>query len=423
MTGNIGIRAAKKYFGAVQNFARLRESAFRYAAYLHYRDEFDAGKSLQEIGYGASPPWMVEGITDVRDKAAKMARDLLGDYGAIPYRAKWARQRMIPFVSWIASNTTRYVNLFRNAYLTGRDISTQEGLARGTFAAAGLTVRMFMFYTVVQLWNNLLFGDEEDELGSEERLRMHAILGRWDGEIVTMRFQGAMSDFLGWFGFEDAGALISEIHSGRASFGDVIGSIIKAPANRLVQGVTPLYKLPLELALGQQYFPDFFNPRGIRDRTRHAAQTFSLAYPTAMAQKIFGKSAPTRSPLRIAAGILAYSRDPGQIAYDTLRGKAFEFIKRTTGKSLGGHSGPKGQALYNLRQARRLGDTWSEDLARKELAKYPNWGESLASSMRSASPLGMFPSNQLRGQFLRTLSPKERDQLARATQWFNRTVN
>ena len=90
------LKYPSKYFNQVQNFARLRENAFRYAAYLHYRGEFDAGKSLADIGYGASPPWMVEGITGRHDKAARMARDLLGDYGAIPVRARWARKRGYP---------------------------------------------------------------------------------------------------------------------------------------------------------------------------------------------------------------------------------------------------------------------------------------------------------------------------------------
>ena len=129
-TENVGIKTARKYFEWAQNTARLRESAFRYAAYLHYKDQFAAGKSMLDMGYGASPPWMVQGISDKNDQAARMARDLLGDYGSIPYRAKWARKRVIPFVSWIASNTTRYLNLFRNAYLTGRDVSVARGLER-----------------------------------------------------------------------------------------------------------------------------------------------------------------------------------------------------------------------------------------------------------------------------------------------------
>ena len=413
------LKYGSAYFKHVQNFARLRENAFRHAAYLHYLGEFAQGKSLEEIGYGASPPWMIHGITDPKDKAGRMARDLLGDYGSIPYRAKWARKRVIPFVSWIASNTVRYSNLFRNAYLTGRDVSATKGVAMGAYAGAGLMARMFIVYGAVNLWNNLLFDDEEDSLGTEERLRLHLNLGRWGGEVVTLRFQGALSDFLGWFGMEDAGAVLSEVQKGRASVTDVVGEIVKAPVNKLAQGVTPLYKLPLEMLLGEQFFPDVFNPRSIRDRARHASRTFSLDYPTAQIKKMMGQPAPTRSPLKTIAGALVYMRDPGQIAYDNIRGKAFGFIAKETGSSAGGRFGGRSEALYNYRLARRKGDARSEALAMKQLEGYGAAGRSLSSSLKRAAPLGMFPNKSLRYQFMDTLSPKEHDQLRRATQWYN----
>lgn len=411
------IKMAKGYFGKVQNVARLRENAFRYAAYLHYRSEMQAGKSLMEIGYGASPPWMVEGITSQDDRAARMARDIMGDYGSIPYRAKWARKRVIPFVSWIASNTTRYVNLFRNAYLYGRDVSASKGLAMGALTSAGLGARIFLFYGAVQLWNNLLFGDDEELLGTEERIRMHLNLGRWNDEVVTLRFSGALSDFAQWFGMEDAGAAIAEIQSGRASYGDIIEAVAKAPVNRIVQATTPLYKLPVELTLGQKFFPDVFNPRVVRDRTRHAAQTFSLDYPTALAKQAMGQSAPVKPPEKIAAGVLLNFRDPGQIAYDSIRGKAFAFVRRETGASIGSRPGGKSQALYNYRLARKRGDANSMRLALEELKKYPGVMKSMKRSMDAAAPLGMM-NKSLRARFIATLSPKERDQLKRARQWW-----
>ena len=412
------LKYGSKYFDKVQNIARVRESAFRYAAYLHYKEEFAKGKTLDEIGYGASPPWMVEGITDPIDKAARMARDLLGDYGSIPHRAKWARTRMIPFVSWIASNTTRYNNLFLNAYRTGRDTSKAKGVGMGTVAAGSLLGRMFIFYAAVNLFNNFMFPDEEESLGTEERLRLHLILGKWGGEVQTLRFQGALSDYLGWFGLEDAGALLSEVQKGRASVPDVIKAIAKAPANKIGQAVTPTIKIPLELGLGMQFFPDMFEPRKIRDPIRHFSRNFSLDAPTAHAMKAFGKSAPTKSLAKTAAGILIYSRDPGQIAYDVIKAKEYRFLEKETGASGGGRMNPKSKALYNWRRAKKMGDKRSEELALKELRKYPRSGKSLRSSIKRAAPLGALTKN-LRRKFIRTLSPKERDQLRRATQHYN----
>lgn len=413
------LKWGKKYFDLVQNVAALRENAFRLAAYYHYKEQFASGKSLLEIGYGASPPWMVEGITDQNDKAARMARDLLGDYGAIPYRAQWARTRLLPFVSWIASNTTRYKNLFRNAYLMGRDTSSARGLAMGAYTGGGLLVRMFLFYGAVQVWNNLLFGDDEEELDAASRFRMHLNLGRWGGEIVQVRFQGALSDFAGWFGFEDAGALMAEVVRGRASPGDVVKELAGAPVNKIVQAVSPLYKLPMEFAINQQFFPDVWNPRSIRDRERHAARTFSLDYPVATLKKLFGEAAPTYPLEKSITGVLLTRRDPGQMAYNTIRGKAFRFIEDETGSSIGGRSGEKSMALYNLRLARKRGDTWSERLAREKLESFPRSGRSRRASDKRAAPLGMFPNARLRRKFLQTLTERERAQLKRATNWYN----
>ena len=416
------MKVPAKYFDQVQSFARVRENAFRYAAYLHYKDEFAKGKSLQDIGYGASPPWMVEAITDSDDKAARMARDLLGDYGSIPHRAKWARKRIIPFVSWIASNTIRYNNLFRNAYLTARDTSKAKGVAMGAYAGAGLLVRMFIVYGAVNLWNNLLFGEDEELLGTEERLRLHANLGRWGDDVVTLRFQGALSDYLGWFGLEDAGAILSEVQSGRASPLDAAEAILKGPGNKLGGGITPLYKVPLELMIGKSFFPDIFNPKSIRDRTRHAARTFSLDYPTAIVKQMLGESAPVKSPMKTVAGAIVYMRDPGQMAYNTIRGKAFRFIEHETGAGFSGRTGGRSQALYNWRVAKRQGDERSERLALDELRSYGSTSaSSLRSSIKRAAPLGMFPNKRLRMQFLQTLSKRERDMLRRASLWYGAT--
>jgi len=415
------LKWGSKYFDQVQRFARLRENAFRYAAYLHYKQEIASGKSMLEMGYGATPPWMAEAITDPDDRAARMARDLLGDYGSIPYRARWARKRLIPFVSWIASNTTRYNNLFRNAYLTGRDVSKARGAAMGAYAAGGLVARMFIVYAAVNLWNNLLFGEDEELLGSEERMRLHLNLGRWGGDVVTLRFQGALSDYMGWVGFEDAGAVISEVQAGRASYSDIIGAIAKAPVNKLAQGVTPLYKLPLEQIVGRQFFPDVFNPRSIRDRSRHSARTFSLDYPIAMVKQMLGEAAPVRDPLKTVAGAVVKMRDPGEMAYNSIRGRAFSFIENETGSSIGGAFGPRSNALYNWRVALKRGDTRSARLALDRLRELGATGSSLRSSIKRASPLGMFPNRSLRNQFVATLSPKERDVLKRASQWYSQT--
>ena len=418
---NLFMRGTRKYFDAVMTFARWRENAVRYAAYLHYREAFLAGKTMEEIGYGASPPWMVRGIEKAEDRAARMARDALGDYGNLGQTGRWLRTRLIPFWSWMESNSRRYTNLFRNAYLYGRDVSAAKGVTMGAAAAGGLLVRLAMFTTLVQVWNLLLFGDEEDNLDTEERIRLHLNLGQWDmlgGDQVTLRFQGALSDFAGWFGLEDAGALASEVQKGRANVMDVVSAMAKAPVNRTVNSVNPIYKLPLELWDGSVFFPDVMNPRPLYDPYQHVARTFSVEEGVAQAQKhLLGVAAPTRGWLHHVMTSFVYTRTPGEIAFQNTRSRAYRWLSRVKGKDIPRGTSERNRAYYAWRKSVLFDDSTSEKLALKKLRELGVSGTNLRSSLESGGPLGML-SKQERKEFLATLSPKEHDQMRRGMAWY-----
>jgi hypothetical protein len=76
------VKVLGKTWGALRGGTQWRENVLRYAAYLEYVHRLEAGESMLKIGYGASVPAMVDAVTDPRDRAALLARDLLGDYGA-----------------------------------------------------------------------------------------------------------------------------------------------------------------------------------------------------------------------------------------------------------------------------------------------------------------------------------------------------
>ena len=108
-------------------------------------------------------------------------------------------------------------------------------------------------------------------------MRLHLIIGTNDaGEIQTLRFQGAFSDFAGWLGMENAGMIMSEINEGRADMKDLMTHLAKAPINKMAQGLNPIYKVPIELAAEKSFFPDIFQPRRIYDPWEHMVRTFSL---------------------------------------------------------------------------------------------------------------------------------------------------
>lgn len=105
----------RKAWNALQGATQWRENVFRYAAYLDYVERLERGDSQSSVGYGASRPNMVDAVPDMKDRAAMLARDLLGDYGAISHYGSWLRETIIPFWSWTEINTRRYWRLSANA--------------------------------------------------------------------------------------------------------------------------------------------------------------------------------------------------------------------------------------------------------------------------------------------------------------------
>jgi hypothetical protein len=415
-------------WGKLRNSTTFREAWFRYATYLDYVERLEAGESMETIGYGAANREMVDGINEQtigkgweKTRAALLARELVGDYGAISHFGKGLRSKVAPFWSWTEINFKRYWRLTGNAWnqgiTQGFRTSGLVGASLGIRTSAYLAFRMAFIYGMVQLWNNLFHGDEEDELGAEERARMHLILGRDPSDqVVTLRLQGAFSDFLAWFGMNDAVGMMSQVEKGRASYGDVLTAVAKAPVNKLANGMTPVISAPIEAATGQKLWPDVFEPRQIRDRWRNAAQLFSVEHEYDL---IFDK--PSRGYGRSIGEAFVYRRDPAEASYNRMKGLAYDWERRERGEGGGGgYQTPRSQALYEWRQAMKFGDFDAERKAEAKLRELGVNGESRRRSIASAHPLGNL-SIADRGAFLRSLTPAERQTLAEATQWYRET--
>jgi hypothetical protein len=90
-----------KVWRVLQDTTNFREALFRLAAYLDYVEKIESGMPQVKVGYGASVPRMVDAVSDPRDKAALLARDLVGDYGSISVAGSWLRKYLVPFWSWM----------------------------------------------------------------------------------------------------------------------------------------------------------------------------------------------------------------------------------------------------------------------------------------------------------------------------------
>jgi hypothetical protein len=199
-------------------------------------------------------------------------------------------------------------------------------------ATAWLAIRMAAMYGLFSLWNALFFGDEEDELDDNQKRQMHVILGRnANGDIITLRTQGALSDALGWFGMADIAKLSKDYELGRIGLGDAMLSIPKNVVNKAVGGISPIITAPVEAAMGKKFWPDVFTPRPINDRWRNFLSSFSLENEYDMAM-----DKPSRGYGRSWQEAFIYRRDPGEIAYNEARGIAYDWLKREKGQEFDG---------------------------------------------------------------------------------------
>lgn len=401
-----------KYWQASKDFTQWRENILRLSAYRWFKKELQAGKKR----YGASKPEEVDAIQNIDDKAAKLARELIGDYGNVSVAGQWLRDHMMPYYSWMEINAPRYVRMFRNVKHEGGDAGPAVVRATGT-KATKLAIKAAAMYGLIQVWNRTMFPDEEKELGDERR-QLHMILGRnEDGSIRTIRIQGALSDALSWFGAEDLPSDIEDVLSERTTLGTKAKEAALAAPEKLLQASSPIYKTAVETVLGASSYPDMMNPRPIRDRAEHVSRLFSM---DAIYRYLSGK--PSRGAWEEISRLVSYTTDPGESAYYTTRGLIRDWLTKE------GEEPPpaivpnkKSNALYYYKQAQRFGD---EKAAEKYLKEYYSLGGTEAGLNRSiqlGTPLGSLKTDQ-KQRFVDSLSEEERQMVEMAEQWYDRKM-
>ena len=279
-----------------------------------------------------------------------------------------------------------------------------------------LGVRIAALYGIVSAYNHVFHKEEEESLSSLERQQLHVILGKdKDGNVHTLRLQGALSDYLDWFGFSDAVAAMKEVESGRGSYGDVLKTMAKAPVNKIAGGLSPFIKTPLELAMGKSTFPDVFNPRPIQDRGREAARLFSAEneYDAFM-------NKPTRGYWQSWLQAVDYSRNVGEISYNNTMDRIRKFKESKGVEGAGDYSTPKSRLIREYKQSLRYGD---KEAARTAIAKMQAEGVTMndvTKSLKRSAPLAGLSKKDL-AEFAATLTPKELEQAKAAEGWYRDT--
>ena len=426
---NLAQEVVQRYWRGVKNFTTWRENILRLAAYRHFQKEIAAGRKV----YGASSKKQIDALKDPKEKAAKLARELLGDYGNISMAGQWLRRHLIPFYSWIEINAPRYVRLLRNLPYEegGGRRAGRLAAAAGVRGSIALTrafvkfgIRANLIMILAALWNHLFFPDEEEELRSAGR-EPHLILGRApDGSIRMVRLPGALADALEWFALSDYPADIRDILRGTKDLGDTMAEAVKGPINRVVNAWEPVSKTLFEVALGRSTYPSIFEEgdsfrfrtRPIRDRGEHVARTLAL---DAIYNRVTGKPKRPRSkgPMGILEALLLYRIDPGEAAYFEIRQRAIDYL-RDRGREVPSIQPTERQnALYYFRMAVQWGD---EKAAERWLARYYELGgrpQDVKGSVSRAHPLGFMPVAE-RKRFIAQLSESDREILKQAEKWY-----
>jgi hypothetical protein len=368
---------------------------------------------------------MVDAIKDPREKAALLARELIGDYGNISNAGQYIRSRLMPFYSWMEINTKRYPQLVQNLRAESlKELDTGSGakrLAIGTAVRAGgkmakHSAQIGALYAFVTLWNRTFFPDEEQDLGLSDRRQLHLILGRnKEGQVRSIRFQGALSDFLSWIGAEDFPQDIVDVGSGRATLQDKFREAAQAPVEKLINASMPIVKAAGEALTGKSLYPDPSNPRMIRDRAEHIASVFSL-------RSIYKYMAghPTRGVASDIASLVLYTSDPGEAAYYSSRTILYQWMKKNNVETPGGEPTRRSNALYYWRQSKKYGD---EELAAKWLKRYEDLGgtaQGMRASIKSQHPMAPLPRQHREG-FDQSLGAEEREIFRKAEEWYQQT--
>lgn len=411
------------YWKAARVTTDFRELVLRYANYIDYLEQIEKGGGKPK-NYGASDPKKIDSLKDYKDKAYELSNDLLGAYDRISVAGQYIRGHVFPFWSWKEVNFKRYIQLFKNAANEGTLSTAIGNKILGTVANPYTAFRVGSFmmkatslWSIMQVWNNLMFPEEEKELSPDVRGRPHVIFGRDEnGKILHFSRIGALGDFLEWFGLDAAPQTIDNWLSGKKTLIETAEDMAKNPVNTLVQGINPFVKVPLELATRQSLFPDVFKMGMIRDRGLYLARSVGLENEYKAVAGI-----PFEGRLSTLPQIFYYKADPGQGAYSEIQSLKRDFMEKI-GKGYDGWMlTPKGQALYSIKLAIRYSD---EEALLKSLEEYVRLGgtnQGFKASIKAMEPLhGLKPKEKK--AFIESLEVEDLERLEKAIIFYEKTL-
>ncbi len=409
-----------------------RESILRLAAARFFYRQIASGKKP----LGASSRDEVAQLYAARDAktgaaskaitaelAAKLSRDLIGDYGGLSVAGQHLRRTLIPFYSWMEINAPRYWRLIQNARYEG-------GPAAGARAAAGialvntgkLAIAAGALTAAVYLWNagmKSLLGVRDDEDPNKDLAKQFIVLGRrGDGTLITVKTNGALADALDWFGLgnaKDKGQrLVKAYEEGKLldQARQTAADVAVAPVNKLAAGITPVIKSPAESLMGKTIYPDIRSPKPIRDQADYWAGTFGLS-------PAYRALTDRADPVSATTGTLLTEINPGQSSYYAAKSMVRDYLASQGKESPGGEPTTRSNYLAEARSALARGEN---DRAQRWLAQYYDAGgtpKTLRQSLISGAPQHGLRSEEQLAAFRASLSQEDQRQYDAGVDYYN----
>ena len=391
----LGIKGIKKLWSmlTMETFTDFREQILRYATYRSVYDELKKNQSGLPKFYMASLKSEIKGISDLRDRAAKLANDAIGAYDDVSMFGKYLADHLIPFFRFKEVNTKRYFRMTFNTFRYDPDLMASQGSrfakqakqfgkwgAFTTYKVAKTMIGLGIFQgLMLTLWNNLFAGKEEDELPEDVKRKPHLTMPGWmfgDENLHYITDLGSFSEFLSYFGL-DYGVMndIKDMATGRLTVDDYFKNAAKSSLFDIVTGSMPGVQMVIAALGGVTIFPDPTKPTQIKDTLEYMADQVGMKeeykaiaglpiqggqYSQQFIQRIFKEITPGEAAVWDAYDLVEKYRQLNNLGerYSTM------FDYKT-------EEGKRHLAAYNYKVALKMQD---KDAAEKYLAEYIAYG-------------------------------------------------
>jgi hypothetical protein len=335
----------------------------------------------------------IKSITDVRDRAAKLANDVIGAYDDVSILGKYMADRIMPFYRFYEVNMKRYFRMTMNTFRYDPDLMASQGSrfakqakqfgkwgAFTTYKVAKTMIGLGIFQgLMLTLFNNLFAGDDEDKLPEDVKRKPHLTIPGWvfgDDNLHYITDLGSFSEFLSYFGL-DYGVMndIKDIATGRLDVNDYLKNAAKSSVFDVVTGSMPGVQLVIAALGGVTLYPDPTKPVQIKDTLEYLADQVGMKdeytaiaglpmpegqYSQQFIQSIFKEITPGEAAVWDAYDLVDKYRQLNNLGE-----------RYSTKYDYSTEEGKRHLAAYNYKVAIKMQD---KDAAEKYLAEYIAYG-------------------------------------------------